>query len=126
MKVINTRLHGMLDYASAFVLLIPWITDFYTGGTDTKVLATVGGLTILVSLCTDYEFGLLKFIPMKVHLAFDVLSALFLIGMPWLFPVNNYQFYWPVLLGIGELLVIVMSSSEPYRVRRKGYNITTP
>lgn len=126
MKPVNTRLHGMLDYMSAFILLLPWIMEFYTGGTDTKIFAALGAATIVVSLCTDYEFGLLKFIPMKAHLVFDVISALFLMAMPWLFPVNHYTFYWPVLLGAGELLVVVLSSSSPYKYHRRDFNITVP
>src|SRR5688572_2688062 len=92
MKVINTRLHGILDYASAFVLLLPWFSGYYTGGPDTRILAAVGGITILISLCTDYEFGLVKLLPMKAHLVLDVLVALFLIAMPWLFPVYHMFF----------------------------------
>src|SRR4051812_38432985 len=104
MKVINTRLHGMLDYLSAMVVLFPWFANYYTGGPDTRILAALGGITILVSLLTDYEFGLIKMLPMKAHLVFDVLSALFLLAMPWLFPLYHYAFYWPVVLGAAELL----------------------
>lgn len=116
----------MLDYMAAFALLMPWIFEYYTGGTDTRILAALGGLTILVSLCTDYEFGLLKFIPMRVHLVFDVLSALFLVAVPWLFPMRHFVYYWPVLLGAGELLVVVLSSPVPYRFKPSDYNITVP
>jgi hypothetical protein len=126
MKIINTRLHGMLDYLSAMILLFPWFSNYYTGGPDTRILAALGGITILVSLLTDYEFGLIKLLPMKAHLVFDVLSALFLLAMPWLFPVYHYQLYWPVLLGAGGLLVVVLSSSESYRITKKDLNITQP
>ena len=126
MKVINTRLHGILDYLSAFILLMPWFSNFYTGGDDTRILAALGGITILVSLVTDYEWGLVKFLPMGGHLVCDVLSALFLIAMPWLFPVYHYNFYWPVILGAGELLVVLLSSSKPYKVTRRDINIMQP
>src|SRR3954462_5191068 len=114
MKIINSRLHGMLDYLSAMVLLFPWFSNYYTGGPDTRILAALGGIIIIVSLLTDYEFGLIKMLPMKVHLVFDVICALFLIAMLRLFPVYHYHLYWPVLLGAGELLVVLFSSSETY------------
>jgi hypothetical protein len=126
MKIINTRLHGLLDYGSAFILLLPWITSFYTGAADTRILAAVGGITILFSVITDYEFGLVKLLPMKVHLLFDTLSALFLIAMPWLFPLNNYIFYWPVIFGAAALLVALLSSPVPYRVTSTDLDITKP
>jgi hypothetical protein len=72
-------------------------------------------------------FGrLIKFLPMGGHLVFDVLSAFFLIALPWVFPVYHYQFYWPVLLGAAELLVVLLSSSRPYRTTRRDINIMQP
>lgn len=126
MKIINTRLHGIFDYLTAVALFMPWFSNFYTGGGDTRIFAALAGLTLLISLLTDYEFGLIKLIPMQLHLVFDVLSALFLITMPWTLPVYHYHFYWPVILGLGELLVVVLSSSKAYRVTRRDLNITLP
>jgi hypothetical protein len=126
MKIINTRLHGILDYTSAAILLLPWVTGHYERGQDTLLLTALGGATILFSILTDYEFGLLKILPMKVHLVLDTLSALFLLAIPWLFPVTHYQFYWPVILGLAELLVVILSSSDPYRVTAKDVDITKP
>jgi hypothetical protein len=124
--IINTRLHGILDYSSAFILLLPWITGFYESGNDTLIFTLLGVATIVFSILTDYEFGLIKLLPMKVHLIFDTLSALFLIAMPWLFPVSHYQYYWPTLLGITELLVVILSSSQPYRVNVSETQIGKP
>jgi hypothetical protein len=119
MNVINSKLHGVLDYASAFILLLPWITDFYPDSTDTMVLALVGAATVAYSLFTDYELGVIKVLPMKFHLALDVLNALLMIALPWLFPVHHYLFYWPVLFGCAELLIIVLSSPVAYQSRRR-------
>lgn len=125
-KVINTRLHGILDYMSGFILILPWIIDYFAESRDTWVLASVGALTITMSLLTDYEFGLIKLIPMKVHLFVDVLCALFLILLPFVYPVYHYAFYWPVLLGIGELIIILLSSPKPYIKTPSDLNITRP
>ncbi len=125
-RIINTRLHGILDYSSAFILLLPWITGFYESGNDTLIFTLLGIATIVFSVLTDYEFGLLKLIPMKMHLVLDTLSALFLIAMPWLFPVSHYQYYWPSFFGLAELLVVILSSSQPYRVKQSETQIGKP
>src|SRR3954463_4133666 len=119
MKIINTRLHGILDYTSALILLLPWITGYYETSKDSLVFTLLGAGTIVFSIITDYEFGLIKILPMKVHLVLDTLSALFLIVMPWIFTVTNYQYHWPTLLGVLELLVVIMSTSQPYRVNKQ-------
>jgi hypothetical protein len=55
---------------------------------------------------------------MKVHIVLDILSALFLIAMPWLTGAMNYYLYWPVLLGVAELVIIFLSSTRPYVTTR--------
>lgn len=125
-KPINTKLHGMIDYAFGFVLVLPWVTDFKTAGEDTLMLGAVGLLVILQSLLTSYEFGLVKIIPMKAHLMLDVLISVFLIASPWIFPVYDFFLYWPLLMGLLGLLVVLLSSTHPYRVSKDDLNITTP
>ena len=114
-KIISTKLHGMLDYACGFILILPWAVNYFGDKTDTGILALLGMLTILASLITNYELGIIKLIPMKLHLAVDTLQALFLIAIPFIFPLHHYLFYWPVFFGIAELIIILCSSSEPFK-----------
>lgn len=126
MKIINTKLHGILDYSSGIVLLLPWITNYSQRSSDTLLLAGVGAAIIFMSLLTDYEFGLIKMIPMRGHLLLDIASALLLIASPWLFPVYNYLLYWPLLFGVFELLVVLLSSHRPYQITGDDLHITRP
>lgn len=125
-KPINTKLHGILDYVFGFILMLPWIVNYHGNSTDSVMIASVGALTLIMSLLTNYELGLIKVIPMKVHLVIDVLSGLFLIALPFLFPLYHYYLYWPVLLGAGELLIVILSSAKPFIVTKNDLNITTP
>ncbi len=126
MKIINTKLHGILDYSIMLALTIPWLVNYYTKSGDTWVFAALGGLIGLYSLTTDYEFGLLKLLPMKVHLFFDVFIAIFLIITPWFFQIDHYYFYWPVFLGASILLVAIFSSSKSYIITKNDLDITKP
>jgi hypothetical protein len=125
-KIISTRLHGILDYLSGFILILPWIVNFYEEGTDTWILAMVGMFTIIMSMLTNYEFGLVKLVPMRLHLAIDVLTALFLIALPFMYPMLHYYLYWPVLIGAVELLVVLFTSPRPFVVTKRDLNITLP
>jgi hypothetical protein len=125
-KPISTRLHGVLDYVAGITLMVPWIVNFYGDNSDTWMLAMAGIFTILISLLTNYELSFIRIIPMKVHLFLDVLVAAFLIALPFIYPMYHYYFYWPVALGICELLIVVLSSSRPFIVTKRDLNITLP
>lgn len=125
MKIINTRLHGMIDYLTGAVLPLPYICMYEARDTGTLMLAAAGGLIILMAVMTDYELGMLKIIPMKVHLALDVIISAFLVATPWL-PGFDHYLNWPALLGAAGILVVLMSSSVPYRVTKRDLDITKP
>lgn len=126
MAKLKTRRHGLLDYAAGALLMLPWTTNFNEREQDTWMLGAAGLLIILYSVMTDYEMGLMKLLPMKAHLVLDVLVALFLMASPFIFPVYNYYFYWPMLLGVLLFTTALLSSSAPYRVNKKDLNITQP
>lgn len=125
MKIINTRLHGILDYIISFVLILPWIVNYNAQSDDTWALAAIGGLLFTVSMITDYEFGLIKIISMKLHIVIDVIFALLLLTSPWLFHFYNFS-SWPAALGAIYLIVIFLSSVKPYTVTRRDLDITKP
>jgi hypothetical protein len=126
MKLINTRLHGILDYGFAFILMLPWISQYYSGDEDTWLLAMAGGLVAIYSLITNYEFGVIRIVPLKFHLVLDVIVGIFLIALPWIASVYNYYFYWPTLLGILIILLAVTTSPTPFIVTKRELDITKP
>jgi Kef-type K+ transport system membrane component KefB len=126
MNLIRTQLHGLIDYLMAGVLLLPWITEHGTTNKDTIVFSAIGFGIITLSLITDYEFGLIKLVPMRIHLLLDILVSIFIMAMPFLFPVVNYYLYWPVILGLSGLLITILSSSRPYIHKRQDPDITKP
>ena len=117
MKLINTNLHGWLDYVmGALVIASPWIFGF--AGNDMAVMIAVasGALVIIYSLVTNYEMGILgkRGIPLKVHLVLDVLSGLFLGASPWLFHFNEVTYMPFVSLGAIEVITALTTDSVAY------------
>ena len=101
MRFLPTRVHGYLDYLLGAVLLMgPWVFNFDRGGAETWIPVLLGAGVMLYSLFTDYEMGLMKSIPMPVHLWLDGLVGVLLALSPWLFGFSRYVWAPHLLLGL--------------------------
>lgn len=99
--MIPTRIHGVLDYIIGVALIAaPWLFGFAHEGAETWIPVVLGAGVILYSLLTNYELGLLKVIPMKVHLGIDVLGGLFLALSPWMFGYASLVWVPHVVVGV--------------------------
>ena len=74
MRFIPTKVHGILDYVVGVALIAaPWLFGFANVGGPAVIIPIVLGVGLIVySLFTKYEWGPFGFIPMPVHLVFDL------------------------------------------------------
>jgi SPW repeat len=114
MRIIPTRIHGILDYASGLLLLLaPYIFNFADGTAAQYVPQAIGAGVLLMSLVTDYELSLAKLVPMPAHLAVDVAGGVLLAASPWLFGFAD-RVYWPhLVLGLAEIGAGLMTRTIP-------------
>jgi hypothetical protein len=114
MRVIPTRVHGVIDYVMGLVLIAaPWVLDFADGGPEQWVPVILGIGVILYSLLTNYELGVLRTIPMAVHLWLDLAGGVVLAASPWLFGFAD-DIWWPhVLFGLLEIGASLMTHTRP-------------
>src|SRR3954471_13616511 len=104
MRVIPTRIHGMLDYlVGALLIAAPWLFDFNRGGAETWVPVILGAGALAYSLFTDYELGAVRRIPMPIHLGLDLASGVLLALSPWLFGFDDYVRGPHVFFGLVEI-----------------------
>ncbi len=118
MRLINTKVHGVLDYVTGFLLIgSPWLFNFVTGDAEMWIPVIVGVLILLQSTCTRYETGIFKMIPMRTHIVIDFILAILLTVSPWLFGFYELVRLPHLLIGVMIILVAVMSARYPgYRV----------
>lgn len=84
MKFINSRLHGILDYVVvAFLLLSPSIFNL----PELTALFTyvLGGIHLGLTLFTNFEAGVIKIIPLKIHGMIELIVSIALIGVAFYF-----------------------------------------
>jgi hypothetical protein len=117
LRVIPTAVHGIIDYASSGALFTtPTLLGLNDMPPSARTLRLASGGAVASSLLTDYELGVVKLIPMPVHLTLDVMSGALLAASPWLFGFakDNGPRYWlpHALMGTTEVLVALMSKTR--------------
>lgn len=115
MKLIPTRIHGVLDYATAATLFALPSLLHWDKKTATRVRIAAAG-TLLYSLITRYELGLkpVAILPMPGHLALDGASGLLFCASPLLLPDEPTPVKATLVgLGLFELLVTLNSQTQP-------------
>ena len=80
---ISPTLHGLIDYAYAAAL--PGLARAAGATPRLRALAEVSALFVLAySALTDYPLGLIRLLPMRAHLAADVVTSSALVAIPLL------------------------------------------
>jgi len=116
MRVISTKTHGAIDYMTGAALLAaPALLGISDEPAASRVLRGAGLAAAAYSLLTDYEFGLVRLIPMPAHLAMDAASGVLLAASPWLFGFGDRgsRYRLPhVVVGAAEVLAALTSKAR--------------
>lgn len=104
MKIISTKVHGVLDYMMGVLLIAsPWLFGFASNGWETWVPVILGVSVIIYSLMTNYELGLSDNISMRTHLTIDLVSGVLLAASPWIFGFSDTVYLPHLVLGLAEV-----------------------
>ena len=116
MRFIPTWFHGIVDYLTVGTLaVVPRILGWNKPATTALTVASGGLLTY--SMLTRYQLGLIKVLPMPVHLTLDAMSGVALCSAPFLIPASKKQ--RPALLigflsfGVMELFFALFTKTQP-------------
>ena len=77
---INSKIHGIIDYGVVFFLWasptlfnLPEFTAWFT--------YILGAVHLVLTICTKFEVGIIKLIPMKIHGMIELVVSISLIGV---------------------------------------------
>lgn len=112
--LISTRTHSAIDYAWMSVAAsLP-----KAGDATTRLVRSAGAVAGISAMLTDYEAGMLRVLPMRVHLAFDFLMGAALVLSPLFLPGSDRRSTAvPVTLGIVACLASVLTETKEWKRR---------
>ncbi len=117
MRRIPTSVHGVVDYVTAPVLITaPEIFRMRSGSPAAIAPRATGAAAAVYSTLTDYELGVRRLIPMRVHLLLDAVSGAALAAVPWLAgSARNGKRYWlpHAVVGAAEVALALTTKTEP-------------
>lgn len=109
-KLFSTKTHGVIDYAAGPLLFtLPRSLKWNRSATMLLTGAAVGSL--LYSLLTRYELGVVKVLPMRAHLVLDGMSGA-LIALAPLFLPEEDETVTAGLVGIGLFELMAALTTE--------------
>ncbi|MEO7393505.1 MAG: hypothetical protein ABIU11_01105 [Chitinophagaceae bacterium] len=110
MKIISSKMHGIIDYLfSAFVLAAP--TIFQMESTLCTITYAIGATHLILTALTDFEVGIFKLIPFRIHGIIEIVVAIGLAGLAIWFNNNSngLGFYFYITLSVLVLLVFILT-----------------
>lgn len=107
-------MHGYMDYLVGILLIAaPWLFNFSDIQAATWTAVLIGAGTIVYSIMTDYELGMVPLISMPAHLRVDALAGIVLLLSPWLFGFASAVWGPHVVVGIVEVLAALTTHQVP-------------
>lgn len=117
MKVISPKVHAILDYLTVIFLMIS-PSLFLLSDVATKLVYLLSGIHLLLTICTNFKFGLFKVIPFRIHglieffVAFGLVTAAFTY-----FKHTKVDQTFLTALGIIILVVFILTDFKQKKIR---------
>jgi hypothetical protein len=113
-KPITRVQHGFADYSYVpLVAAAPALAGFTHEKTAATLCYVLSGSVLASSLFTRAEWGLVRVIPFKAHLAFDALGAVTTLAAPWLFGFAKNRKARNAFLVIGTINLLAGLLTKP-------------
>lgn len=114
-RPITTRMHGVIDYSWATTAAA--LSKVMDGAPATaRLVRSAAYAGTMSSTMTNYEAGVLRLVPMKGHLALDLLIGAALLAAPLFMPRSERR--WaaaPVALGAVGLVAALLTQTRSPR-----------
>ena len=106
MKVISPRMHGYLDFLTVILfLLAPTLLGL---NQVTAMLAySLAVVHLIVTLASDFPFGIVKLIPFPVHGWIERIVGPSLIAVPFILNFANEEIARNFYIAVGLVIIVI-------------------
>ncbi|PSR53100.1 hypothetical protein AHMF7605_05945 [Adhaeribacter arboris] len=117
---ITRQMHGFADYSYIpTITAAPELFNFKEEKTAATLCRILGGKLFLSTILTRAEWGIVKVLPFKAHLALDLAAGIFTVGAPWLFGFADNTKARNAFLAFGLTSIAAASLTEPTELGEK-------
>lgn len=102
---VSRRVHGVLDYAGGVLLLLSAVFLPFPDPAMKMLSAMLGTILLFYSAATDYEMGVLRFVPFPIHRGADLLLGVMLVFSPIHFAVHGFPTV--LFIAVGAMLLFL-------------------
>jgi len=106
MKVISPRMHGYLDFLTVILFLLA-PTLFGLNQIPALLAYCLAAIHLLVTLASDFPFGIVKIIPFPVHGWIERVVGPALIAVPFILGFAADEIARNFYIGTGVVIIIV-------------------
>lgn len=110
MKIIHSKMHGVLDYLTVVVLLVsPTIFQMQDGLSHFTYWTAI--IQFILSICTRYEWGLFRILSFPAHGFIECIAAILFVLAAFFFrhAVDMKGFYFCLALAIVYFVVFTLT-----------------
>ena len=114
LNLIPKSLHAWLDYPVALGLIaMPSVLGLGATNPAAFWLSVIVGVgALIVTLLTDHQFGVVRILPFRLHLAIDLIAGLIFLVAPFVLGLTGMEaaYYW--VLGATVVAVVGLHTPE--------------
>ena len=111
-KPISPTLHGVIDYLAVPLLLAAGPLSGFKG-LPAEMTSTLAGIVLVIAAATAYPPGLVKMIPMRIHLVIDAVLGIGLIASPYVLHFSGDTRACYFFVGFGVLVLMLTLLTDP-------------
>ena len=117
MKVISPRAHGYLDFLTVFIFLLAPVLLGLTH-LPSAISYCLAAIHLIVTLTSDFPFGVVKFIPFNVHGWIERLVGPLLIAIPFILGFTDEEAAKNFYIGMGVVVIAIGMLTDYQNARR--------
>jgi hypothetical protein len=111
---ISRKQHGIADYSYVpTVMAAPNFAGFADDTTPARLSRAIAATSLVNTMMTRAEWGAVKVLPFKAHLAIDAVTGVTALAAPWLFGFSRDRRARNTVLAMGLTTLAVTLLSRP-------------